>query len=1006
MPIAAVNIPVPPSGDGPAISVASLVEAKTVILSGRFRGSYTILANHVGGTFAPVLLFNSDGSEEIRQTLAGSFSEIRVRANAGVAQATPVTVIVSAIQKAGANLFTTLATLSPGTTGLSPVIDLATLFPPTGLENDINIICSGGFTGTITLLGSNDGFSFNPIGTFQASPAQKDFFGQAPVLEFAPLLTSDLVRYLRLDVAGQISTTTTITIGGAIYTSSSSSGTLADAYNNGAVATDQTLSLSDAHGGGVVILGNGLMFTGQNSFAIQAPLGGSVLFPRIGGLSVASHTSNVAATVTTWNEADLKSSILDLTGPPALIASLAMAHVGSGIINAVGSTVSDAYDLKIDAAPAGLVSITRAWSLGTAGPVQVSAGGLVLGSSLSPPGEDDLVLGPGATAVSQANSGRLGYELAGQRFMVSMNGGAYVPLATGPALGFTPGSVIFASGTGSLGEDNAAFFWDHTNKRFGVNVAASPTAQIHVAGSAAGAPGTGSFKLNPGTLLLATESGTIESNGTHLFWTNALGVRVPLDNTAVATTLAQAYANGAMSADQTFGILDANGGAVVVNGTTPGIVSPTVFEIDVIGGAINFYTKGGFDVSSIISKAAAAGTTWDPVSFLSSTLTLTGGPTTVTKVAQVRLGAGIVNGAGNTVSDAYNLLIDGVPAGTATITRSWSLGAAGAVQVGAGVVLGGGLLPPTESDLVVANGATVVSEANSGRLGYQTGTQQFFVSMNGAAYVPILTGPTAGGFTQGSVPFGSATGTLAQDNAQLFWDDTNKYLGIGTNIVGSRLVVAGGTYTDAGGVRDNMFLGGTFAPIGGTAAYDNLSLSYVVDQTGGASGRVVGLLIASTETSLGGLHYPIDVFAGAGGVTEIFRLVNDGAVQVKKGVTLGISLAAPGESDLAIENGATIVSEANTGRIGYRTSTQQFYVSMNGGAYVPIATGSASVTLAQAYGFGTIAADQTLALLDAKGGGFVVDGTAIGFTGTNALAVNGAAAGTVLFPRVGGMSVS
>ena len=44
-------------------------------------------------------------------------------------------------------------------------------------------------------------------------------------------------------------------------------------------------------------------------------------------------------------------------------------------------------------------------------------------------------------------------------------------------------------------------------------------------------------------------------------------------------------------------------------------------------------------------------------------------------------------------------------------------------------------------------------------------------------------------------------------------------------------------------------------------------------------------------------------------------------------------------------------------------------------------------TLAQTYGFGLLAADQTLTLTDAAGGGLVIDGTNGGFTGTNVLAV-------------------
>ena len=188
-----------------------------------------------------------------------------------------------------------------------------------------------------------------------------------------------------------------------------------------------------------------------------------------------------------------------------------------------------------------------------------------------------------------------------------------------------------------------------------------------------------------------------------------------------------------------------------------------------------------------MSVAAAVGSTWNEVDFQTSTLTLTGGPATSTAVAMVHIGAGVVNGAGNTVTDAYNAKIDAAPAGTATLTRSWSLGVVGAVQFAKGLVLGTGLAAPGESDLVIANGAVNVSDANSGRLGYQTATQQFFVSMNGAAYVPLLYGPAVGGFTQGSVPFGSATGTLAQDNAQFFWNDTTKSLGIGTAVPGSSL---------------------------------------------------------------------------------------------------------------------------------------------------------------------------------------------------------------------------
>lgn len=62
-------------------------------------------------------------------------------------------------------------------------------------------------------------------------------------------------------------------------------------------------------------------------------------------------------------------------------------------------------------------------------------------------------------------------------------------------------------------------------------------------------------------------------------------------------------------------------------------------------------------------------------------------------------------------------------------------------------------------------------------------------------------------------------------------------------------------------------------------------------------------------------------------------------------------------------------------------------------------------TLGVSYASGTVAADQTLSLLDTHGGGFVVDGTSVSFTGTYALQVKGAASSLVNFPTVGGLAI-
>src|SRR3989344_2895046 len=56
---------------------------------------------------------------------------------------------------------------------------------------------------------------------------------------------------------------------------------------------------------------------------------------------------------------------------------------------------------------------------------------------------------------------------------------------------------------------------------------------------------------------------------------------------------------------------------------------------------------------------------------------------------------------------------------------------------------------------------------------------------------PIATGVSVGSGTTGSVLFVDSSGNLNQDNANLFWDDTNNRLGIGTTSPLLKLDVAG-----------------------------------------------------------------------------------------------------------------------------------------------------------------------------------------------------------------------
>jgi len=57
----------------------------------------------------------------------------------------------------------------------------------------------------------------------------------------------------------------------------------------------------------------------------------------------------------------------------------------------------------------------------------------------------------------------------------------------------------------------------------------SPTARLHLPAGTTAA-GSAPLKIEPGTNMSSTENGAIESNGTHLYWTDSGGTRHQLDN--------------------------------------------------------------------------------------------------------------------------------------------------------------------------------------------------------------------------------------------------------------------------------------------------------------------------------------------------------------------------------------------------------------------------------------------------------------------------------------------
>ena len=157
------------------------------------------------------------------------------------------------------------------------------------------------------------------------------------------------------------------------------------------------------------------------------------------------------------------------------------------------------------------------------------------------------------------------------------------------------------------------------------------------------------------------------------------------------------------------------------------------------------------------------------------------------------------------------------PSGT-SILKANSGGALANATAGTDYVAPGGALGTPSSGTLTNCTFPTLNQNTTGTATNVTGT------------VAVANGGTgtATAFTAGSVVFAGASGTYSQDNANLFWDDTNNRLGIGTNSPSFKLNVVSATDT-------------TFAVFAGTARAVRIATTATtasiegVDQTGVAS---------------------------------------------------------------------------------------------------------------------------------------------------------------------------
>jgi hypothetical protein len=138
------------------------------------------------------------------------------------------------------------------------------------------------------------------------------------------------------------------------------------------------------------------------------------------------------------------------------------------------------------------------------------------------------------------------------------------------------------------------------------------------------------------------------------------------------------------------------------------------------------------------------------------------------------------------------------------------------------------------NDVVVQSDSFALSAAdlNTALAGYSDGYMK--VSSGAlviqAAPIPVADGGTgASAFTAGSVVFAGPSGVYTQDNAHLFWDDSNNRLGIGTASPGSALTLDAATtdgplITYRANAIDKWYMGTAHGALGGTFSASDFAL--------------------------------------------------------------------------------------------------------------------------------------------------------------------------------------
>ena len=279
-------------------------------------------------------------------------------------------------------------------------------------------------------------------------------------------------------------------------------------------------------------------------------------------------------------------------------------------------------------------------------------------------------------------------------------------------------------------------------------------------------------------------------------------------------------------------------------------------------------------------------------------------------------------------------------------TNSTTTPTAGAVAYGTGTAYSF-TAAGTSNQVLISNGASAPTWSNLSSIGvssFSGGTTGLLpntattgaVTLSGTLDVDNGGTGTSTTFTTGSIVFAGASGIYTQDNANLFWDDTNNRLGVGTATPAVTAALVG---TDALLVPKGTTLQ---QPTGvtGYIRYNTTTNSFEGYSGSPGAWNPVGGATISNDTSTASYEYPLFASVTTGSATTLYT---SDAKYLYKPSTGDLQASQVAASNGFILNNATIATSYSI-TAGYNASSVG-PVTISGGVVVTIPASSRWVVI-------------------------------------------------------------